>query len=244
MRWPVEAVAAPGRRAGAVAGGSERADVADGRGPQRRGADERDAGTASVGRPARLPAGAPERPAAGKLTASIGGLLTWPSAGRECAWYGRELLVVDRWFPSGKLCRACGTVREKLPLNVRAWTCDCGVTPDRDVNAARGILAAGPAASACGDGVRPQRESSRTGQSSVRQEPQRATAGIPRLEAWGESQQRESPCPPGHFGALHGGDSPRRAGRSPTARHHSGFIFDDAETVWEDGPFGRMRVFQ
>ncbi|MFF4546948.1 RNA-guided endonuclease InsQ/TnpB family protein [Streptomyces sp. NPDC001406] len=79
----------------------------------------------------------------------------------KCAWYGRELVVIDRWFPGSKLCGACGTVREKLPLNVRAWTCDCGTVHDRDVNAARNILAAGPAASACGDGVRPQRESSR-----------------------------------------------------------------------------------
>ncbi|GAA1666815.1 RNA-guided endonuclease InsQ/TnpB family protein [Streptomyces yatensis] len=99
----------------------------------------------------------------------------------KCAWYGRELVTVDRWFPSSKLCGACGTVREKLPLNVREWTCDCGTVHDRDVNAARNILAAGLAASACGDGVRPQRESSRTGRSSVKQEPQRATAGIPRL---------------------------------------------------------------
>ncbi|MFI0815179.1 RNA-guided endonuclease InsQ/TnpB family protein [Streptomyces sp. NPDC021098] len=99
----------------------------------------------------------------------------------KCAWYGRELVTVDRWFPSSKLCGACGTVREKLPLNVREWTCDCGAAHDRDVNAARNILAAGLAVSACGDGVRPQRESSRTGRSSVKQEPQRATAGIPRL---------------------------------------------------------------
>ncbi|NEW75287.1 RNA-guided endonuclease InsQ/TnpB family protein [Streptomyces rhizosphaericus] len=99
----------------------------------------------------------------------------------KCAWYGRELVVIDRWFPSSKLCGACGTVREKLPLNVREWTCDCGTVHDRDVNAARNILAAGLAASACGDGVRPQRESSRTGRSSVKQEAQRATAGIPRL---------------------------------------------------------------
>jgi putative transposase len=98
----------------------------------------------------------------------------------KCAWYGRELVVVDRWFPSSKLCGACGTVAEKLPLNVREWTCACGAVHDRDVNAARNILAAGLAVSACGDGVRPQRESSRTGQSSVKQEPQRATAGIPR----------------------------------------------------------------
>ncbi|WP_371543404.1 transposase [Streptomyces sp. NBC_00554] len=99
----------------------------------------------------------------------------------KCAWYGRELVVVDRWFPSSKLCGACGTIRAKLPLNVREWTCECGAVHDRDVNAAGNILAAGLAVSACGGGVRPQRESSRTGQSSVKQEPQRATAGIPRL---------------------------------------------------------------
>ncbi|GAA2923522.1 MULTISPECIES: RNA-guided endonuclease InsQ/TnpB family protein [Streptomyces] len=99
----------------------------------------------------------------------------------KCAWYGRELVVIDRWFPSSKLCGTCGTVREKLPLNVREWTCDCGTVHDRDLNAARNILAAGLAASACGDGVRPQRESSRTGRSSVKRETQRATAGIPCL---------------------------------------------------------------
>ncbi|RKN06335.1 RNA-guided endonuclease InsQ/TnpB family protein [Streptomyces radicis] len=99
----------------------------------------------------------------------------------KCAWYGRELVVIDRFFPSSKLCGACGTVRGKLPLNVRVWTCECGTTHDRDVNAARTILAAGLAAAACGDGVRPQRESSRTGRSSVKQETQRATAGTPRL---------------------------------------------------------------
>jgi len=99
----------------------------------------------------------------------------------KCAWYGRELVVIDRWFPSSKLCGACGTVAARMPLNVREWTCDCGAVHDRDVNAAKNILAAGLAASACGDGVRPQRESSRTGRSSVKQEPQRATAGIPRL---------------------------------------------------------------
>ena len=99
----------------------------------------------------------------------------------KCASYGRELVVIDRWFPSSKLCGACGTVAAKMPLNVREWTCDCGAVHDRDINAARNILAAGLAASACGDGVRPQRESSRTGQSSAKQEPPRATAGIPRL---------------------------------------------------------------
>ncbi|MGW1071030.1 RNA-guided endonuclease InsQ/TnpB family protein [Streptomyces aureus] len=98
----------------------------------------------------------------------------------KCAWYRRELVVIDRWFPSSKLCGSCGTIRAKLPLNVREWTCECGMVHDRDANAAQNILAAGLAVSACGDGVRPQRESSRAGRSSMKQEPRRATAGIPR----------------------------------------------------------------
>ncbi|MGW8886725.1 RNA-guided endonuclease InsQ/TnpB family protein [Streptomyces sp. NPDC055749] len=88
----------------------------------------------------------------------------------KCTWYGRNLVVIDRWFPSTKLCSTCGTVRDKLPLNVREWTCGCGATHDRDVNAARNILAAGLAVTACGAGVRPQRESSRTGQPAAKQE--------------------------------------------------------------------------
>ncbi|MZE77874.1 RNA-guided endonuclease InsQ/TnpB family protein [Streptomyces xinghaiensis] len=88
----------------------------------------------------------------------------------KCAWYGRELVVVDRWFPSSKLCGACGTVAASLPLNVREWTCDCGALHDRDINAARNLKAAGLAVSACGGGVRPQRESSRTGQLPAKQE--------------------------------------------------------------------------
>jgi putative transposase len=94
-------------------------------------------------------------------------------------WYGRHLIAIDRWYPSSKTCSECGALRDTLPLNVREWTCRCGTVHDRDVNAARNILAAGRAVAACGDGVRPQRESSRTGQSLVKQETQRATAGIP-----------------------------------------------------------------
>ncbi|MFI9158969.1 RNA-guided endonuclease InsQ/TnpB family protein [Kitasatospora aureofaciens] len=84
-------------------------------------------------------------------------------------WYGREVITVDRWFPSSKLCSACGTLRGRMPLNVREWTCDCGTTHDRDVNAAKNILAAGLAVAACGDGVRPQR-STPGRRSSVKQE--------------------------------------------------------------------------
>jgi putative transposase len=90
----------------------------------------------------------------------------------KCAWYGRNLVVVDRWFPSSKLCSACGTLQEKMPLNVREWTCDCGTAHDRDVNAAKNLLAAGLAVSVCGAGVRPQRRTP-GGQSATKQKPSR-----------------------------------------------------------------------
>jgi putative transposase len=73
-------------------------------------------------------------------------------------WYGRTVVVVDQWFPSSKTCSRCGHLLDVLPLGVREWTCPgCGVVHDRDVNAARNILAAGRAVTACGDGVRPNR---------------------------------------------------------------------------------------
>ncbi len=86
----------------------------------------------------------------------------------KAIWYGREVITVDRWFPSSKLCSDCGALRDRMPLNVRQWTCACGTTHDRDVNAAKNILAAGLAVSVCGDGVRPQR-STPGGQSSAKQ---------------------------------------------------------------------------
>ncbi|GGS92734.1 transposase [Planobispora rosea] len=61
----------------------------------------------------------------------------------KAQWYGRDLVVIDRWFPSSKLCSACGTLQEKMPLGVREWQCACGALHDRDVNAANNILAAG-----------------------------------------------------------------------------------------------------
>jgi putative transposase len=71
--------------------------------------------------------------------------------------YGRHFGKIDRWFPSTRMCSDCGRVRKKVPLSVRKWTCPCGSTHDRDVNAAKNILAAGRAESqnACGTSVRP-----------------------------------------------------------------------------------------
>jgi putative transposase len=73
----------------------------------------------------------------------------------KCAWYGREFVKVDRFYPSSKTCSACGHVVEYLPLDVRKWTCpDCQAEHDRDENAARNIKTAGLAVvSACGSGV-------------------------------------------------------------------------------------------
>ena len=86
-------------------------------------------------------------------------------------WYGRDLVVVDRFFPSTRLCSACGTLTERMSLNVRAWTCDnCGTAHGRDVNAAKNLLAAGLAVSVCGAGVGPQRRTP-GGQSATKQEP-------------------------------------------------------------------------
>ncbi|MFD9658650.1 RNA-guided endonuclease InsQ/TnpB family protein [Streptomyces mirabilis] len=90
----------------------------------------------------------------------------------KAQWYGREVIAVDRWFPSSKLCSACGTLQDKMPLNVRTWTCDCGMTHDRDVNAAHNLLAAGLAVTVCGAGVRPQR-STPDRQSATKQKPSR-----------------------------------------------------------------------
>jgi putative transposase len=72
-------------------------------------------------------------------------------------WYGRTVIAIDRFYPSSKTCSTCGRINPSMPLNVRSWTCPCGSAHDRDVNAARNILAAGLAVTACGDGVRPTR---------------------------------------------------------------------------------------
>jgi putative transposase len=90
----------------------------------------------------------------------------------KAVWYGREVITVDRWFPSSRLCSACNTLQNRMLLNVRTWTCDCGMTHDRDVNAANNLLAAGLAVTVCGAGARPQR-STPDGQSATKQKPSR-----------------------------------------------------------------------
>jgi putative transposase len=100
----------------------------------------------------------------------------------KAARYGRRLVVINRWYPSSKTCSACGYLLAELSLSTRAWCCpSCRTLHDRDVNAAKNILAAGLAVSACGGDVR-HPGSSRV-RSPVKQEPQPAKAGIPALQS-------------------------------------------------------------
>jgi putative transposase len=65
--------------------------------------------------------------------------------------YETTVGIIDRWLPSSKTCYHCGHVKDVLALSERTFICDhCGFSLDRDLNAARNILAAGLAASACG----------------------------------------------------------------------------------------------
>ncbi|WP_263053461.1 transposase [Catenulispora acidiphila] len=78
----------------------------------------------------------------------------------KAALYGREFAKIDRFAPTTKTCSHCGFRVEHMPLRVREWDCSsCGMRHDRDVNAARNILALGrrERLNACGEGVRPER---------------------------------------------------------------------------------------
>jgi putative transposase len=80
----------------------------------------------------------------------------------KAAQHGRTVVKVDRSFPSSRLCSRCGHRDGPKPLGVRVWTCPaCGATHDRDLNAARNVLAEGRRMAAgladinaCGAGVR------------------------------------------------------------------------------------------
>jgi len=76
----------------------------------------------------------------------------------KAQYYGREFHKIGRWEPTSQMCSACGTKDGPKPLSVREWTCAaCGTVLDRDVNAARNVLAAGRAdrLNARGGDVRP-----------------------------------------------------------------------------------------
>jgi putative transposase len=58
----------------------------------------------------------------------------------KAEWGGRQFVQVDTFFPSSKRCSCCGHIVDKLPLNIREWTCpSCSTELDRDINAATNI---------------------------------------------------------------------------------------------------------
>ncbi|HTR90897.1 MAG TPA: RNA-guided endonuclease TnpB family protein [Trebonia sp.] len=99
----------------------------------------------------------------------------------KAARAGRQLIVTGRFYPSSKTCHACGHLLPELSLSTRAWQCpSCGTRHDRDINAAKNILAAGLAVTACGADVR-HSGTSRV-RSAVKQEPRPARAAIPTIQ--------------------------------------------------------------
>jgi len=61
----------------------------------------------------------------------------------KCDWYEKELIKVNRFYPSSKTCSSCGWINQELKLSDRKWTCNCGKTHDRDINASKNILKEG-----------------------------------------------------------------------------------------------------
>jgi putative transposase len=57
--------------------------------------------------------------------------------------YNTDLIIAGRWFPSTKLCRKCGQIKENFALSERTFICECGHIEDRDLNAARNLRTLG-----------------------------------------------------------------------------------------------------
>jgi putative transposase len=98
-------------------------------------------------------------------------------------WNGGRLLVADRWFPSSKTCSGCGAVKTKLTLSERTYHCStCGLTLDRDLNAAYNLAALAARVDVAGSGPETlngrgaDRKTPPTGQVAVKRLPGTAMA--------------------------------------------------------------------
>ena len=82
----------------------------------------------------------------------------------KARWYGRTFVKIDKFYLSSKRCSQCEHILDALSLDERFWLCpECHSFHDRDINAAKNVLAAGLAVSACGEAVRPGRAHARSG---------------------------------------------------------------------------------
>jgi len=92
----------------------------------------------------------------------------------KCAWYGSQLIIAPRTFPSSKRCSNCGHKKKELSLSEREYHCElCGITIDRDLNAALNLVAVSlpETQTACGEDVRLCDSPGITEQTSAKQEP-------------------------------------------------------------------------
>jgi IS605 OrfB family transposase len=100
----------------------------------------------------------------------------------KTGWNGGRLLVADRWYPSSKTCSGCGTVKTKLSLAEREFTCEaCGLVIDRDLNSSLNLAALAAEYDTAGSGpvaARGADQKTRVrGQVATKREPGTASAG-------------------------------------------------------------------
>jgi len=92
----------------------------------------------------------------------------------KCQWYGSNLYIAPRVFPSSKRCSACGHKKKTLSLSEREYECEeCGLKIDRDLNAALNLVTVSlpETLTACGEEVRHCDSFGMMTQTSVKQEP-------------------------------------------------------------------------
>jgi len=100
----------------------------------------------------------------------------------KAGWFGREMVVIDRFYPSTKMCSNCANIKP-IGLGDRVYHCEkCGHSENRDLNAAKNIRAAGLAVLAYGDGVKPSRVKARVVAVSEVGSPSEQSVGISHLK--------------------------------------------------------------